>query len=397
MKKINVLLTDGNYQNTNAIARSLRNKKLNVAVICNSIFDINYVSNIPNEKFIFRTNILKRNDEEAFEKYWGELERILSIFNVEVFMPVGNISFNFASKYKKKIEKYCKVPVVEIDKMIIAQNKNLTFKFAEKIGIPVPKTFWISNREEVKQIIDSITFPCVLKNTNYNEGGVTYCNTKDELLKSLSNIFNSKKDKNNYPIVQEFISGYGTGYYSVFKEGECLGYFMHERIHEFPITGGASTLARSVYKEDLKILGDKILKELKWSGVSMIEFKRDIFDNSLKLMEINPKFWGSYELSYVAGINFAYLNYLTAIGEEVPQTSYKQEVYFRWVIPGDFLWYMFSNRRERKKFKELKRKVRFKTNLHLDDPLVILHHLVHLIFKIFKSKKYPHGIIKQKN
>ena len=88
---------------------------------------------------------------------------------------------------------------------------------------------------------------------------------------------------------------------------------MHERIHEFPITGGASTLAKSVFENDLKEIGDKLLSSLNWHGVAMVEFKRDAASGQLKLIEINPKFWGSFELSYKAGINFAYLAYLVAL------------------------------------------------------------------------------------
>ncbi len=112
---LNVLLTDGGYQNTNAIIRALKSVNLKVGVICNKNYDLNYISLLPQKRFLVKTNLLKENDEKSFENFWNELEKILLQNNVEVFMPVGNISCRFASMYKNKIEKYCRVPIVNIE------------------------------------------------------------------------------------------------------------------------------------------------------------------------------------------------------------------------------------------------------------------------------------------
>jgi len=227
----------------------------------------------------------------------------------------------------------------------------------------------------------------------YKEGGVIYCNTKDDLRNNLSGLITRKKMHQSHPIVQEYIIGYGTGYYGIYEHGKCRGYFMHERIHEYPVTGGASTLAKSVYFEDLKEFGNKILEKLNWHGVAMVEFKRDSKTNKLKLMEINPKFWGSYELSYKAGINFAYLAYLLAMGKNIPESKYITDIYFRWTLPFDLLWYRFSTREKREEYKELKAKVKFHTNIHWDDPLTVFYIFFHYLTKLLRDKKYPHGHI----
>lgn len=395
--KLNVLLTDGNYQNTNAIIRALTSQNLKVGVIYNSILDLNFVSKLPHAKFKIKTNLLRIRDFGDFEKYWAELKRILTNNDIEVFMPVGNIAYRFASLYKEKIEEFCKMNIVSLNSMEIAQDKSLTFKLAERIGIPIPKTYYLDNNLNLSDTLQKIEFPCVIKKTNFFEGGVYYCNSQEELNAKLHLISTKSLKSGSPPIIQEYVEGIGTGYYAVFKDGKCKGYFMHERIHEFPITGGASTFAKSVHYEDLLYYGNKLLEELKWSGVAMIEFKRTINDKSLKLMEINPKYWGSLELSFTAGINFPYLNYLAALNREIPHTGYQKNVYFRWTIPGDWLWCLYSNKNDRKNFKEMKRRLKIFTNIHWDDPIVVIHHFIHFFIKLFKTRKFPHGFIKQKN
>ena len=89
---------------------------------------------------------------------------------IEVFMPVGNMSFNFASIFKKELEKFTKVPVDNSDIMRIAQNKKKTFEFAKQIDIPIPETIFINSSGDIPQIIEDMKYPCVIKKTNFYEG-----------------------------------------------------------------------------------------------------------------------------------------------------------------------------------------------------------------------------------
>lgn len=394
--KLDVLLTDGGYKNTYAIIRALKKEGLKVGVLYNSILSLSFLSRYVDKRYIIKTNLLKNSSPEVLSQFYSETLNILKQDDIDVFMPVGNMSFNFATTFKNDLEKFTNLPVVNPDIMEIAQNKYKTFKFAEQIDIPIPKTIFIDSYDDIPRIINEMKFPCVIKKTNFYEGGVKYCNDKSELKKNLNSILERKKSDGSFPIIQEYVEGPGTGYYGIFKDGECINYFMHERLHEYPITGGASTFAKSIYDDKLKQLGTKMLENLKWNGVAMIEFKKDIRDNKYKLMEINPKFWGSLELSYVAGLNFPYLNYLIAMGKPIPPTAtYKRDTYFRWIIPDDILWRKFASRQQKDKFKKLKKRVKIHNNLHWNDPFPIIFNLFLSIYKFFTEKHYPHGSIKK--
>lgn len=392
--KLDVLLSDGDYKNTYAILRALKSKSLRVGILIHKYSSITMFSRLVDKRLFIKTGIVDDSSPAAFSNYMEELRNIFQHNRISVFLPVSNISYKFASLYKNEIEKYCKVPVVDIDIMNIAQDKSKTFEYAEKIGIPYPKTFCFQNERDFYERIVSIKFPCVLKKTNYYESGVVYCNNKEELIAAFDKTVSKKGPDSSFPVVQEYITGSGTGFYGIYNHGKCAGYFMHERIHEFPITGGASTLAKSVFEKDLKEFGDKLLSSLKWHGVAMVEFKRDSSTGELKLMEINPKFWGSFELSYKAGINFAYLAYLVALQNEIPESSYKNDIYFRWTIPHDVIWYKHASARQREQFKMLKKEVKIYSNIHWDDPLPVIFNLMFTLYKLFKEKRFPHGYIK---
>ena len=155
-------------------------------------------------------------------------------------------------------------------------------------------------------------------------------------------------------VIQEYIPGQGYGFYGLFRYGEPRAIFMHKRRREFPITGGASTSAESYYDERLKEQGIRLLSGLKWHGVAMVEMKRDERDGEYKLMEINPKFWGSLDLSIQAGVNFPYLTAKMALyGDVDPVMDYDRDVKFSWPFPQDLLHLLARPRSGRAIFADL--------------------------------------------
>jgi predicted ATP-grasp superfamily ATP-dependent carboligase len=114
------------------------------------------------------------------------------------------------------------------------------------------------------------------------------------------------------PIVQEYIVGPEYGYSALFNEGKMRASFQHRRILSLNYMGGASALREPTYVKKLEELGSRLLQVMKWHGPAMVEFKFDVQDKEFKLMEINPRFWGSLNLAVEAGIDFPYLYYKIA-------------------------------------------------------------------------------------
>ena len=75
------------------------------------------------------------------------------------------------------------------------------------------------------------------------------------------------------------------------------------------------------------------MKALKWHGVGMAEFKKDAEGNA-KIIEVNPKFWGTTECSISAGMNFPHMLYQIAMdGDVKPNFSYLHPKPFGWIFP----------------------------------------------------------------
>src|ERR1700676_4914083 len=67
----------------------------------------------------------------------------------------------------------------------------------------------------------------------------------------------------------------------------------------------------------------------------MVEFKLDPRDGVPKLMEINPRFWGSIALAICAGADFPTMAVDLATGQRVVASPYAIGKRARWLVPGD--------------------------------------------------------------
>ena len=98
------------------------------------------------------------------------------------------------------------------------------------------------------------------------------------------------------------------------QEGRVVASFCHRRLREYPVSGGPSAACESVRDERLTRYASAVIRELGWTGVAMVEFKKD---DDYRLLEVNPRFWGSLPLATLAGINFPHLLCRQAMGETV--------------------------------------------------------------------------------
>jgi predicted ATP-grasp superfamily ATP-dependent carboligase len=138
-------------------------------------------------------------------------------------------------------------------------------------------------------------------------------------------------------IVQEYIPNGGEfGVYTLFDyKGEPILLTVQKRIGTRYHYGGISTLRETVQNDALVNIAFHLLKRIRWSGVAMVEFRIDERDGVPKLMEINPRFWGSLQLSLLAGADFPFHLYQLMMDENpAPMLNFKCGVQCRWLM-GD--------------------------------------------------------------
>jgi predicted ATP-grasp superfamily ATP-dependent carboligase len=365
-----VLVSDADYKHTLGAVRSLGQKGIRVIAGSSRKYSQSFYSKFCSERLIYPSP----QNETEFVQF---MLRFINDNKIDVFLPISYDVTMLLSKHKNIFSQYTRIPVSDYESMSVAGNKDKTVDFAKNVGIITPEIY--ENYGDVKQ------FPVVVKGVK-GSGNVRYVNSPEEL----------SKIQTSGSIIEEYIPGEGYGFYALFNKGDARAIFMHKRIREYPITGGSSTAAESIYDDRLKELGLKLLTALHWHGVAMVEFKKDSRDGEFKLMEINPKFWGSLDLSIASGVDFPYLLVKMAVeGDIKPVLTYNKHIKYRWLFPDDII-HLCAKPRSAGAFLHDFFDKNTKSNVWLSDIKPNLFQIFttfySIVFKTFKKDfRYPHG------
>ncbi len=329
-----VLVTDGHLRSGLAVVRSLGRRGINVTSGARTRFATAHYSKYTDQTFVYpsaeRSPIAFR---DSLLSYLDDNEQI------DAVIPVGHYTTRCVSEYKDDFEEYTTVPVPEYEIFQQAWNKAQTFRAAARLDIPRPETTFPASVTAAISAADTLGYPVVVKpRSGSGSRGLHFAETEEELHEAYTSI----EATDEPPILQEMIPQHGEGLGTGFlfnTEGESKAEFAYRRLREYPPDGGPSTLRESIDGDTIRRYGRQLLEHLDWPGIAMVEFKRDPRDGVPKLMEINPRFWGSLHLPLHAGVDFPWL--LWQYSQAIPikeQGGYRTGVRCRYLYPGDLLY-----------------------------------------------------------
>ncbi|MCZ7539851.1 MAG: ATP-grasp domain-containing protein [Anaerolineae bacterium] len=239
----------------------------------------------------------------------------------------------------------CRVAMAGDEQIALVTDKQRTLALAEELGVPVPLTRQVRTAAEADAVAGDFGWPVVVKpqvSRLVDEGSgvdvleVTYAADRDDLLRVVGQF------EGRCPVLlQEYCPGEGHGVELLAYEGKPLAAFQHKRLHEVPVTGGASALRQSVALDpQLYEYARRLIAALKWTGLIMVEFK--VGARGPRLMEINGRIWGSLPLAVFSGMDFpARLADLLLNGppslSAAPDTNYRIGVKAR-NLEKDIVW-----------------------------------------------------------
>ena len=252
-----------------------------------------------------------------------------------ILMPTNDAAVYVLSRYKDALEEHFKVPTPSWDIVKYAYNKKLTYKLAERIGIPIPKTIYPENTEDLRGI--DLNFPAIIKPATMHlfykktKTKVFKVNNKKELIEAYLKA--SRVIDPSEILVQEVIPGgpeFLYSFCSFYKNGEIIGMFMGKRSRQKPMDfGKSSTYVESVFIRELIEPSKRFLDAINYYGLSEIEFKMDPRDGKFKLLEMNARTWLWHSLAIRCGVDFPYLIYKDLNGGNVkPVKTYRKNVKF---------------------------------------------------------------------
>lgn len=363
---MHVLVTDGHFRKTLAVVRSLGRKGVQVTVGERTFLNTSFFSKYCHRRMIYPSP--GRYPAQFIDLLLKELKEN----RYDCLIPMEEETLLVVAKYRSDITKYTNLLMPDLKKIEFVRDKGNLVRFAETQGIPVPKTYYpppfptlphqgggenggISPLRQIDGINSALTLSpwgrgegegyVIKPRISSGSFGIIYVKNRDDLLPSYQKVH----ERYPFPLIQEYIpDGGGTfGCSALFDEDSNVkAAFVHKKLRMYPVRGGPSTLREGVNHPRIMELGLSLLRSLNWVGIAMLEFKVDPRDGIPKLMEINPRFWGSLQLAIFSGVDFPYLMVRMAQGERFdPILHYETGKRCRWLLLGDILHFLNNPKR----------------------------------------------------
>jgi predicted ATP-grasp superfamily ATP-dependent carboligase len=321
---MDVLLTDGNERATLAAARSLVQAGLEVGVAAARRFSLAGVSR--------RVRRLRLSTDPLADPaaYAAEVGGLAKQLNPRVLLPVTDPSVEALLAGREHIPDSVALPFADLATYRKASDKAAMLDYARRAGLAVPETIQLA--DAAARLPDAGLFPAVLKPHRSVVAGqhldVRFVDTLDQCRAVLGTLPDAA-----FPVLlQRRVRGRGEGLFVLRWDGRVVAEFAHRRLREKPPQGGVSVYRESIALEDeLVEAGHRLLRDLDWQGVAMIECKRDVETGRHVFMEVNARLWGSLQLAIDAGVDFPRLLVACALGKQVPAVShYRVGARSRW-------------------------------------------------------------------
>lgn len=322
-----VLITDGERRQSIVAVRNLGRNGVDVTVGSAEPVCPAGLSKYASRRFRYPS---PREDEDAFIE---TLERELRTCAYDAIIPITSPTVEYVVRHRERLDEFARVPYPPLETLRDGLDKNRTLEAARTADVPVPRTL-APERLDLDEVESTLGYPVVVKPRRASgREGLTVCDTPDEVAAA----FRSAREQFGGTLIQEFVPNGGEfGVYTLYDQStDLVGLTVQRRIRTNPPDGGPSTLRETVEKPELVSLADDLLSELGWCGVAMVEFRVDARTGEPKVLEINPRFWGSLALSVQAGVSFPYLLYrLGTDGSCEPALDYRVGVQTRQLL-GD--------------------------------------------------------------
>jgi predicted ATP-grasp superfamily ATP-dependent carboligase len=249
----------------------------------------------------------------AYRRYRDAVLDVAAREDVTTLVPLRDVDVHLLQEARDALAEHLSLPVASTDQLRTASDRVRLFDAAPDADVAGPETALLDEWTDWDQrLVVKPRYGIVVDgdNAGFSSDPEFFAGERpdvDALTERMGHV----------PIVQSYVpGGPEQGFFALFDNGEPVATFQHHRVRSYSYDGGASVYRRSIRNDDVAAAGLRLLSHLDWHGPAMVEFRRDERDGTLQLLEVNPRFWGSLALPVHAGVDFPWLYYQLACGEQ---------------------------------------------------------------------------------
>lgn len=241
-----------------------------------------------------------------------------------VLMATADSYALLISRHAEELARYYRFPDLPAGLLEKIIDKKGLSELAREHNLHTPLTFTVDQYSDLRAIATAIPYPCIIKPALSHKFVKIFrqkcliADNEDELISALQKARSSGLEV----MVQEIVPGFDDQMY-VFDvyingQGRATHTFSGQKLRQFPINFGSSTLTHQFYDRRLIETGLEYMKRLGYRGYGEIEFKKRPQSGEYCLIEINARLSTLNILFDKCGVEFTYIMYRDLIGDPLP-------------------------------------------------------------------------------
>jgi predicted ATP-grasp superfamily ATP-dependent carboligase len=246
-----------------------------------------------------------------------QVERAARKYDADVVVPADYDSTMLLARAGSQLThaRPCALPDPATIRLL--HNKWQLFQLLGRLDIPCPATELAASAEDLART--ALPFPIITKPpANSASVGFQVHRSREDLLATLA----AGKLTAGFPaLVQQFAPGWDVGFSFLARRGKLVAYSISEHKRN----------GRRRFYDDarLRLPMQRLLEATRYHGVGHVDGRYHPVRDDYRILELNPRFWGSLLYSTNAGVNYPEL--LVRPGNNVPATT------LRTARPGDVI------------------------------------------------------------
>ena len=236
-------------------------------------------------------------------------------------------------------------PEPGLRKMLL--DKLATLELAQKAQIGAPRFWRVGPGLDLRALRDEIEFPVMVKPLASHK----FASVFRQKLFIVNGGFDELCEKINLAeahglevMIVEMIPGPDSllsSYYTyITEDGEALFDYTKRVLRRFPKNSGNACLHVSEWTPETAELGLSFFRRIGFKGMGNIEFKRDLRDGKLKIIEANARFTAGQELLLRSGAPIDLIRYCHVTGQQATGFQTYEQFLRYWYPVSDFLAFL---------------------------------------------------------
>jgi D-aspartate ligase len=243
-----------------------------------------------------------------------------------LLFPTADPCLKMISDMREELSEYYNLFISDRNLIENLMDKRKFIDFADIHNFPVPKTYIPTSIADVLDLGKKFQYPIIIKPAipsawthpeiqkivNYKKAAKLH--SYDELIEKCNKILKY----NNETIIQEYVPGPDDNNYELQvymnKDSEPKGIFSGHKIRIYPPYAGGGCFVESIYLDNMIKIGLSALKNVNYTGLANLDFKKNEKTNEMKLLEINPRISQWNILATTCGVNLPFIAYADTVG-----------------------------------------------------------------------------------